>query len=234
MNTISRKNYTIVTDTETCNLIKSDRVIRKNNLTYDIGFALVEIATGKIILRRSYVVREIFFGEQDRMQSSYYAAKLPQYYRDIAEGKRKVAGLCDILNEINRLTKEYNVVSITAHNAAFDVDALNTTLNYLYGWDCVRALPQNVEIWDTMKMWRAVMPKKYAAFCENNQYMTAHNPPRVRLTAEIIYRFLTGDNDFVENHTGLEDVEIEAEILLACYKTHKKMAAERVLYHSKE
>ena len=30
-------------------------------------------------------------------------------------------------------------------------------------------------------------------------------------------------NDFVENHTGLEDVEIETKILVYCLKSHVKM-----------
>ena len=46
---------------------------------------------------------------------------------------------------------------------------------------------------------------------------------KVRLTAEIIYRFISKDNDFVESHTGLEDVTIETEILAYCKRQHKKM-----------
>ena len=44
--------------------------------------------------------------------------------------------------------------------------------------------------------------------------MTSKN--QVRLTAEIIYRFLTNDLDFTESHTGLEDVEIESKIFAEC------------------
>lgn len=39
---------------------------------------------------------------------------------------------------------------------------------------------------------------------------------RPRLTAEILYRYLTNNVDFVESHTGLEDVMIEKEIFKAC------------------
>ena len=48
--------------------------------------------------------------------------------------------------------------------------------------------------------------------------MTNHTPPRPRKTAEILWRFLSGDNNFQEAHTGLADVEIEAQILLECLK----------------
>jgi hypothetical protein len=51
------------------------------------------------------------------------------------------------------------------------------------------------------------------------------------MTAEILYRFITGNNDFVESHTAFEDTEIEREIVLKAYRTHYKM--ERVLYEAR-
>jgi hypothetical protein len=51
--------------------------------------------------------------------------------------------------------------------------------------------------------------------------MTKNNQPR--LTAEIIYRFISGDENFIEEHKGLDDVLIEKEILAYCYRKHKKM-----------
>ena len=42
------------------------------------------------------------------------------------------------------------------------------------------------------------------------------------MTAEVCYRFLTGDTSFVEEHTALADCEIEMEILKAIWNTHRK------------
>jgi thiol-disulfide isomerase/thioredoxin len=64
-------------------------------------------------------------------------------------------------------------------------------------------------------------PEAIDAFCEENGYITKNN--QCRYTAEIIYRYITKDNDFVESHTGLEDVEIEAQIFAYCVRQHKKM-----------
>ena len=64
---------------------------------------------------------------------------------------------------------------------------------------------------------------KLKKYCKENGYLTNHKTPQPRLTAEIIYRFISGNKDFVESHTGLEDVMIEKEILAYCYKKHKKM-----------
>ena len=52
---------------------------------------------------------------------------------------------------------------------------------------------------------------------------TAKKNGKPKATAEILYRYISGNNDFVENHTGLEDVLIEKEIFVRCMKQHKKM-----------
>jgi hypothetical protein len=65
--------------------------------------------------------------------------------------------------------------------------------------------------------------KSYQKWCARNGYMTNHKTPRVRLTAEILYRYISGQYDFNESHTGLEDVLIETVIMSHCFRQHKKM-----------
>jgi hypothetical protein len=64
---------------------------------------------------------------------------------------------------------------------------------------------------------------KYVNFCEEHGFMTNHKNPRPRLTAEVLYRYLHNTPNFEEAHTGLEDVEIETEIMLRCLKSRKPM-----------
>jgi hypothetical protein len=105
----------------------------------------------------------------------------------------------------------------------FDYGTLNNTQRYLTKSKYRYFFPKNVEICDTLKMARQILGKmpSYKNFCVENGFMTKNN--RLRFTAEIIYRFLTDDLDFVESHTGLEDVMIEKEILAYCYRQHKAM-----------
>ena len=51
---------------------------------------------------------------------------------------------------------------------------------------------------------------EFGTFCYENDYLTKRGCRRY--TAEIIYRWLTANNDFIESHTGLEDVKIERMI----------------------
>jgi hypothetical protein len=45
----------------------------------------------------------------------------------------------------------------------------------------------------------------------------------IKTSAEIGYRYMTNNTEFEENHTGLEDVEIECKIMALCIRQHKKM-----------
>jgi hypothetical protein len=56
--------------------------------------------------------------------------------------------------------------------------------------------------------------------------MTKHKTPRPQVKAEVLYKYITGDNDFIESHTALEDVLIEKEILAYCFNKHQKMRKE--------
>ena len=58
--------------------------------------------------------------------------------------------------------------------------------------------------------------EEYKGFCEQNNFVTKHNKPK--FTAEVLYRFLTNDLEFEEEHTGLADVKIEKEILKECLR----------------
>ena len=221
------KNRIIVLDTETCNILPLDKVTPGNNLPYDIGYSIIEPATDSTVLTRDFVVNEIFYGEQERMQSAYYADKLPQYFEEIESGIRTLENFLAIMMTIAEDCKRENVVAICMHNARFDVDALNTCFEFLYGFKC-RVLP-NLEIWDSMKMAKTfTSSSRYHKYCESHGYMTKHKTPRPRMTAEIIYRYISKDEDFVERHTALADTEIEKEIVFKAFRTHRKM--ERILY----
>lgn len=225
-----RINYLIGLDTETCNgILVDDKLDLSQSLVYDIGWAVCD-KRGNIYKARSYVVYEIFCGMKDVMNSAYYAEKIPKYWDDIKNGDRILATFLNIRKTLLKDIKEYGVKNIFAHNASFDVRALNNTLRYItkskYRW----FFPRKIEIWDTLKMARQTIGKQksYQIWCAKNNYLTKHKIPRVRLTAEILYRYISGNNDFIESHTGLEDVKIETMIMAHCFRQHKKM--EKRLY----
>jgi len=221
-----RINYLIGLDTETCNgiMLKDEKLDLTQSLVYDIGWAVTD-KRGRIYKTRSFVIYEIFCGMKDVMKSAYYAEKIPKYWEDIKDGKRTLTTFWKIRETFLNDMKEYNVKNVFAHNAGFDVRALNNTIRYLSKSKNRWFFPKKTVIWDTLKMARQTIGKQksYKEFCLRNNYMTKHKKPQVRLTAEILYRYISSKNDFVESHTGLEDVLIETKIMAHCFRQHKKM-----------
>jgi DNA polymerase III epsilon subunit-like protein len=210
-----RKNYYLTIDTETANGLD-------DALVYDIGGA-VHDKKGRVYETFSFVIYEVFVGMKNLMQSAYYAEKIPNYEADLRAGTRKMVRYLTAKKHIAELCKKYNVRAIIAHNALFDYRATNTTQRYLTYSKYRYFLPYGLPIYDTLKMARDTIGKQktYIQWCKNNGYMVNNNRPR--LTAEILYRYISGNNSFVEEHTGLEDVLIEKEIFAKCMRQHKKM-----------
>ena len=197
----------IMLDTETTNSLDDP-------ICYDVGFAVVD-REGAIYETHSFVVAEVFLNEE-LMASAYFIEKVPQYWEDIKKGTRKLAKFNTIRKVLAETMKKYNTNIVIAHNARFDYRSTAKTQRYLTKSKYRYFLPYGTEVWDTLKMAREVLKNDvdYDNFCYNNNYVTKRGCKR--FTAEILYRFFTGDNDFVESHTGLEDVTIEKVIFAEC------------------
>ena len=219
-----RMDYSIVIDTETCPVDKDLKEVRPDNMwVYDCGFAVINKRTGEVFETWSFVNADIFLDEKQLMKSAYYANKIPMYWEDIKSGKRILTSFYNIRKQLAECCERYNVKKVFAHNMRFDYGTLNTTQRWLTKSKYRYFFPYGLEICDTMKMARDVVCKmpSYRRFCEENDYLTARG--QLRVTAEILYRFITKDTTFVERHTGLEDVMIEKEICHYCYRQHKTM-----------
>ena len=221
-----RKTYGIMLDTETANTIVEEdgKINLLYALPYDIGFAIID-TKGNIYEKHSYVNEDIFCDEYTLMKSAYYADKIPQYIRDLAHQERILKTTYEIRQIIFDLCKKYDCQFVCCHNARFDYRALNNIQRWTTKSKYRYFLPYGIEIWDTLKMATDVVAKMptYIKFCEENGFMTKHKTPRPQLTAEVLYRFITNNVDFIESHTGLEDVEIETEIFKYCMRQHKPM-----------
>lgn len=199
--------------------------------TYDIGACAIDRYGNPLAEPISHVTYEVFYGMKDKMQSAYYAHKLPQYRDEIWEGEREVMDFLMTRERICNQMKELGIHIVVAHNARFDINALNNTIRTLTNGRIKFFFPYGTEVWDTYKMARQVFKEmpSYRKFCEQYGFMTNHKTPRPRYTAEVIYRFITKDPTFTEAHTGLADVKIESEILAYLMKKPK---CDRVLYHA--
>ena len=218
-----RIKYRIVLDCETCTCDKDVEGVSPWNMWfYDLGWAVVD-KRGNVYKTQSFINADIFLAEKDLMKSAYYANKIPMYWEQIKAGQRILTSFAKIRKALLADIQEYNVTEVYAHNMRFDWGALTNTQRWLTKSKYRYFFPKDIMICDTLKMARQVIGKMptYRNFCEENGYLTKNG--QLKFTAEILYRFISKNNDFTESHTGLEDVLIEKEILAYCFKQHKKM-----------
>lgn len=210
-----RKSYYLTIDTETANSLEDP-------IMYDIGGAIHD-KRGNVEETFSFIIYDVFCADRELFDTAFYAEKRPMYEQQIAEGSRKIVSIYTARRHIHELCKKYDVKAIIAHNARFDYKSTNGTLRYVSKSKMRYFLPYGIPLWDTLKMAQDTICKQktYIRWCAENGYLQKNG--KVRATAEILYRYITCDNDFIEDHTGLEDVLIEKEIFAKCMAQHKSM-----------
>ena len=204
---IEKNDVIMMIDCETTNDIDCPFV-------YDCGYQIFSLADG-VLCERSFVNADVFL-DKDLMASAYFVDKVPAYWTDIQNGKRTLKKWRNIKKQIAEDCSLFGVKYVCAHNAMFDNRALNTTQRYQTTSRFRYFLPYGLKWLDTLKMSRQILKnnEEYGQFCYDNDYLTKNG--QRRYTAEIIYRWLSGKNDFEESHTGLEDVKIERQIFEYC------------------
>lgn len=210
-----RKTYYLTIDTETANTLEDP-------MMYDIGGAIHD-RRGNVEETFSFIIYDVFCADRVLFNTAYYAEKRPMYEAQIKAGQRKIVSIFTAKRYIADLCRKYNVRAIIAHNARFDYSSTNKTLRYVTKSKNRYFLPYGIPMWDTLKMAQDTICKQptYIRWCKANDYCLKNG--KVRATAEILYRYISGKEDFLEDHTGLEDVLIEKEIFAKCMAQHKKM-----------
>ena len=210
-----RKSYYLTIDTETANTIEDP-------MMYDLGGAIHD-RQGNVYETFSFVIYDVFCADRALFDTAYYAQKRPMYEAQIAAGQRRIVSIFTARRHVADLCRKYNVKAIIAHNARFDYCSTNYTLRYVTKSASRYFLPYGVPMWDTLKMAQDTICQQptYQRWCQRNGYCMKSGKPRA--TAEILYRYIKQDNEFIEDHTGLEDVLIEKEIFVRCMRQHKKM-----------
>ena len=192
----------LVLDTETLGVF--------NPSVYDLGYLIYDTADGMLV-SRDYITKEIYDNPK-KMQTAYYYNKLPIYEERLADGYCKKTKWTYILRMLQRDINKYKPDGIYAYNSSFDTRAIAKT--------CELFRTKNPtadgikDIWKGLTDPHITETEEYKKFCRANGFMTKHKRPRCQAKAETVYRYLTRQTDYVEQHTALEDSKIELAILL--------------------
>lgn len=210
---MDRYKYLMI-DTETAGALDSP-------LVYDLGMQVID-KKGNVYAEYNLVISDVFYGMPALMNTAYYAEKLPSYYEEIDRGERVVVTWEYAQSLVKFLCDFYKIKAIVAHNARFDYTACNNTTSTIKGFKSY-FFPYGIPIWCTLTMAKQTIgrQKTYIEWCKTHGYITKNGAPR--LTVEILFRYLSRNNDFIEKHTALEDVKIEKEIFVWIMRQHKAM-----------
>ena len=194
----------VVFDTETVSLEKP--------FCYNIGYTIVNLDNGETLVKRDYVVEQVWHNPM-LFITAYYADKRDIYVAAMRSRKTIMAKYGYICQAMIRDFIKYEVVGAYAFNSPFD----DKVFTYNSDWFKCNNPFDNIPIFDIRGyVHQFMVDNNFKKFCEDNGYFT--DSGNYSTTAEVVYRYLTGNTEFIEDHTALSDSEIEAEILLECIK----------------
>ena len=210
---IKKERYLMFIDTETIGTIN----MKESVLPFEIGMKIYDTEKQKVVKEKSYIVRK-FFNNKYVMQSSFSATKYPEYIEKVTNDKRyKLLSVNEISIDLAKIKEKYNIKVMVAHNGNFD----KTAIARLFEDFGVKNPIAKIDLLDTMEISKVITySRDYANYCiankdklndiKESRFIT--NSGRVRTTAQAIYCYISNNADFIEAHTGLEDIDIEIEI----------------------
>lgn len=189
---------------------------------YDLGYIVAD-ASGAVYSEKRLIISDTFL-DAGAMRTAYYAEKIPAYYQALANKTAQLITMQDAFNTLRADIKTYDVRDVWAYNARFDRDALNSTVAHISDAWQTWALPYGTKWRDIMRAFESCIypTKKYAAWAADQRGGYGKNG-KPRKTAELAYRYISGEDEYVEEHTALSDARDELAILLACMKRKKKL-----------
>lgn len=224
-------NY-IVIDTEGLGLNDIKNKIYGKQLSYHTGYG-VFAPNGKLLKSGNFVTKEIY-RDIELMQTAYYYNKIDEYHQMLIEKIATERLYRNIINQLKKDIKEYNVVGLFAYNCNYDIVGICETVqkysNKKYNLSFEKTkkgknkplfdkmlkeiLDTDIEMYDIMTM-ACMSICQDEDYLKNVNYTPKGNP---KTTAEEVYRYISGDTTFIEEHTAYEDSIIENEILQECFK----------------
>ena len=193
-------------------------------IPYNVGYIIAD-RYGNIYRERSFalpeniyinVVRSAKLNQAVEMTAGNVTDILQDFKNPFFKRKYKCVGNEEFKKRLLKDIKKNNIKKIYAYNVAFD----KASLKNLFGDDFEKLEVEFIDIIPIILRTK-LLTKRYCQFCIDNGYVTEKG--NIMTKAEIVYRYLFSDLNFIEEHTGLADVKIEYQILLKAFQTRKKI-----------
>lgn len=210
----------MIFDTETTSLDKP--------FCYNIGYQIVDTETDETLIARDFVVEQVWHN-LPLFSSAYYADKRPIYVNRMRSRAVIMDKFGYICRQMIRDIKQYEVAHAYAYNSPFDEKVFNFNCDW---YKCSNPF-DTVQIHDIRGYaHQFIVDEKYLAYCEEHELFT--DTGNYSSTAEAVYRYISGKDDFDEEHTALSDSVIETEILFYAMRAGADISVDEKVYRSIE
>lgn len=207
----------LVFDTETTDTNKP--------FCYNIGYIVYDTDNHEILLKRDFVIEQIWHN-LELFVSAYYAEKRELYISKLKGKKSKLEKFGYTTQTMYRDIKQFEINHAYAYNSSFD----ERVFQYNCDWfKCINPL-DIVQVHDIRGQVhdRFAFAESFQNFCDKYELYTESG--NYSTTAENVYRFITNNENFVEEHTALEDSLIELEILIETIKAGADWVTDYKVY----
>lgn len=215
------KNLDLVVDVETIGIF-NPRVSTTNpskmlipNAVFNVG--LVLSYRGQVLLKESVGIDEFWFYPEHRIMDFYRK----NFDKDGNDFTVTYPTFVDFLNEyfypLLKSFKGQANIKLWSYNAGFDSRAFTDTAlleNHTIprviqkNWNCLMVLASTL-LMESPKFYNWVVENEF----KHRNYEFISPKGNIRIKAETVYRYITQDVSFIEEHKGMQDAEIETRIL---------------------
>lgn len=225
----------VVFDTETVSIDKP--------FCYNIGYVIYDTDNKVVLLQKDFVIEQVWHNFM-LFSTAYYVNKKNIYINKMRARKTVMEKYGYVCQEMIRDFKNYQVDLAFAYNSPFDKKVFEFNCEW---FKCNNPF-DNIEIKDIMCFTHSFIAfsQAYQDFLENtskhyetllaNKSLTKEEKDHYKelqaslftesgnysTSAENMYRYITNQVDYIEEHTALEDSKIELEILNYCIDNYPK------------
>ena len=203
----------IILDTETTSLDKP--------FCYDCSWVVADTESHEIIDFKANVVEQVWHN-LPLFESAYYKEKRTKYVDMMRKHDATMDKWGYIMRKLKQDIIKYHVTDVYAYNSDFD----DKVIAYNCDWFKCNNPLETVAVHDIWGYASEFITGNadYKAFCEDNSRFT--DTGNYKGSAEVVYQFITENTDFIEEHMGLFDSIIEAEILFSCVNKGAKLGTD--------
>lgn len=209
------KKFIMVLDTETVSIDK--------RFVYDIGYIVAKLENGKYVpIEKNQVIVKNVYDNRELFETAYYANKRKKYTTMLRLKRAEKMKIGYITQKLAYVLKRYGIENVFAYNSPFDKQVFKFNTEYYKlqnpfensNWVDIQAIANTFIHQDI----------KYMEFVKENKMINESG--YIKTNAEATYAFLTNNPEYVEEHTSLQDCEIELDILNECIKRGYDMTGD--------